>query len=210
MAGRRLRDREADIAEDEDNPEWTESDFKRARPASEVLGPDAAAALVRVRGRPAKAPEERKRQVTLRLSPDLLEEMRSSGAGWQARAEAILRREFIDAEVEAVAAAMRSALEGGSMVDIHFDEQVRRGFEQHSALVVRHAIEKLKAENFKPKRRDLKESRTLFERMSDIARTAAKTQSGRLVVRSSQSGRMVSRSLSTKSRTKRDGGKKRP
>ena len=56
-----------------DNPEWTEEDFARAKPASEVIGKEAAALLVRKRGRPPKLPEpeERKKQLTLRLSPDL-------------------------------------------------------------------------------------------------------------------------------------------
>lgn len=78
-----------------DNPEWTEEDFARARPASEVLGKEAATLLVRKRGRPAKSPEERKTQLTLRLSPDLRTAMRSSGAGWMNRAEKALRREFL-------------------------------------------------------------------------------------------------------------------
>lgn len=147
MSDEKLRDRrKAAIAED--NPEWTEADFARAKPASEALGPDAAALLVRPRGRPTKAPGERKRQVTMRIAPDLLEEMRSSGPGWQARAEAILRREFIDDDVEAVAAAMRSSLERRDMVDIQFDEQVRRGFQIRSSLIIRLALEKLKAENY--------------------------------------------------------------
>lgn len=78
-----------------DNPEWTEDDFARARPASEVLGKEAATLLVRKRGRPAKPPEERKKQLTLRLSPDLRTAMRSSGTGWMNRAEKALRREFL-------------------------------------------------------------------------------------------------------------------
>jgi uncharacterized protein (DUF4415 family) len=31
----------------DDNPEWTEEDFARARPASEVMGPEFAAKLMR-------------------------------------------------------------------------------------------------------------------------------------------------------------------
>ena len=151
MSDEKLRDRRKAAIADKDNPEWTEADFARAKPASAALGSDAAALLVRPRGRPAKAPGERKRQVTMRIAPDLLEEMRSSGPGWQARAEAILRREFIDAEVEAVAAAMRSSLERRDMVDIQVDEQVRRGFQISSSLIIRLALEKLKAENYAPR-----------------------------------------------------------
>ena len=41
----------------DDNPEWTEEDFANARPASEALGPEIAARLIR-RGRPPKAEGE--------------------------------------------------------------------------------------------------------------------------------------------------------
>ena len=48
--------------------------------------------LTRARGRPAKSESERKRQVTMRLSAEVVEAMRASGAGWQVRADEILRR----------------------------------------------------------------------------------------------------------------------
>lgn len=95
MSDEKLRDRRKAAIADKDNAVWTKADFARAKPASEVLGPDAAAALVRPRGRPAKAPDERKRQVTMRLSPDVLKAARATGPGWQTRADAALRREFV-------------------------------------------------------------------------------------------------------------------
>jgi len=76
---------------DEDNPEWTEEDFARARPAAEVLPPEVMEAFARQRGRPIKPAADRKRSVTLRLSPDLLAELRATGKGWQTRAEEMLR-----------------------------------------------------------------------------------------------------------------------
>ena len=76
---------------DEDSPEWTEEMFARARPADEVLPPAIAALLVRPRGRPALAPEARKQKVNIRLSADVLTALRSSGAGWQTRADELLR-----------------------------------------------------------------------------------------------------------------------
>lgn len=76
----------------DDNPIWTAEDFARARPASEVLGPELAALLVRRPGRPPLAPGERKQKVNIRLSPDVLAALREGGRGWQARADAILRR----------------------------------------------------------------------------------------------------------------------
>jgi uncharacterized protein (DUF4415 family) len=94
MSDKKREDRKA-ATPPVDNPEWTDEDFARAKPASEVLGKEAATLLVRKRGRPAKLPEERKKQLTLRLSPDLRTAMRSSGAGWMNRAEKALRREFL-------------------------------------------------------------------------------------------------------------------
>ena len=80
---------------DADNPEWTEEDFARARPASEVLprfiGQAATDELLRRgMGRPAK-PDRRVNQ-TLRLDPDVLEAYRREGPGWQALMNAVLRR----------------------------------------------------------------------------------------------------------------------
>ena len=74
----------------DDNPEWTEADFARARPADEVLPPAIAAALVkRGRGRPAGSDKE---QVTLRLDREVLDRFRAGGPGWQTRMNEALRR----------------------------------------------------------------------------------------------------------------------
>lgn len=80
----------------DDNRGWAEEDVARAGSTSEVLGKQVATLFVRKRGRPAKPPEERKKQLTLRLSPDLRTAMRSSGTGWMNRAEKALRREFLN------------------------------------------------------------------------------------------------------------------
>lgn len=78
---------------DPENPEWTLEDFRRARPALEViaeeLGPEAAEMLRRGRGRPMKP--DRKVNQTLRLDPDVLEYFKRQGPGWQARMNAALR-----------------------------------------------------------------------------------------------------------------------
>lgn len=87
-------DAKPNTATHDDNPEWTEKDFARARPASELHGPGAAALLVRKRGRPRKAEGERKEQVTLRLSPQVLAYFRAKGEGWQTRIDEVLRREM--------------------------------------------------------------------------------------------------------------------
>ncbi len=79
---------------DPDNPEWTNEDFARARPASEIHGRLPASNLVRKRGRPPKSEHERKKQVTLRLSQDVLFAARKTGPGWQTRVDDVLRAAF--------------------------------------------------------------------------------------------------------------------
>lgn len=72
--------------------ELTSADFKRARPAAEVLpeilGNEAAARLLRPRGRP-KLPDA-KVSISLRIPPDTLARWKASGPGWQTRMAAAL------------------------------------------------------------------------------------------------------------------------
>jgi uncharacterized protein (DUF4415 family) len=79
---------------DDENPEWTDEEFARARPAAEVLreqfGAEVAAQLLKPkRGRPPKA--ARKRAINIRLSPEVLEHFRASGPGWQTRVDDVLK-----------------------------------------------------------------------------------------------------------------------
>jgi uncharacterized protein (DUF4415 family) len=78
---------------DDENPEWTENDFRQARPVlevmAEVFGKDAAESVKRGRGRPPK--DDRKVNQTLRLDPDVLDAYRHEGSGWQARINEVLR-----------------------------------------------------------------------------------------------------------------------
>ncbi len=74
---------------DRDNPEWTEEDFARSRPASEY--PDLLDAMARQRSRGAQKAAT-KTPVSLRLDADLVAVLRASGRGWQARVNAILRK----------------------------------------------------------------------------------------------------------------------
>jgi uncharacterized protein (DUF4415 family) len=74
---------------DEDNPEWTEEMFRKAQPAAEVV-PQVVEAWRRVRGRPPQ--ETTKQQVTLRLSPEVLDYFRKQGRGWQTRIDEVLNR----------------------------------------------------------------------------------------------------------------------
>jgi uncharacterized protein (DUF4415 family) len=79
----------------DDNPEWTEDDFARSRPASGFFGPEVIALLVRSRGRPALTEGERKAKVNIRLSPDVVAALRATGSGWQTRADQALRKAFV-------------------------------------------------------------------------------------------------------------------
>lgn len=72
-----------------DNPEWTEEGFKNARPFAEVF-PDLAESIRRARGRPAV--EKPKRQISLRLDPDVIDAFKATGKGWQGRINEALRK----------------------------------------------------------------------------------------------------------------------
>lgn len=76
---------------DADNPEWTKEDFARAVPFSQL--PESFQEKLRLlkkpRG-PQKAPT--KELISIRLSRDVVERLRASGRGWQARVDAHLRK----------------------------------------------------------------------------------------------------------------------
>lgn len=79
---------------DEDNPEWTAEDFRRAKPAAEILpelfgAPIAAEMLQPKRGRPISS--NPKAHVNLRLDAEVVEAFRASGHGWQTRLNAALK-----------------------------------------------------------------------------------------------------------------------
>lgn len=78
---------------DDENPEWTEADFARARPAADVLPPEVIAAFGKgKRGRPVGTTKpDAKKAITLRLDPDVITAWRSTGPGWQARMNDALR-----------------------------------------------------------------------------------------------------------------------
>lgn len=80
-------------ADFDDDFEWTEEAFARARPADEALPADAAAALVRKPGRPKGSTKpDAKQQVTLRLDREVIERFKAGGAGWQSRINEALRK----------------------------------------------------------------------------------------------------------------------
>jgi uncharacterized protein (DUF4415 family) len=74
--------------DDVENPEWTASDFARARPGSD-LPAELRAFFPKTRGAqkaPVKVP------VSIRLSPEVVEHFRSTGPGWQKRIDEILKK----------------------------------------------------------------------------------------------------------------------
>ncbi len=80
-------------SEPEANPEWTEDDFARARPAEDVLPAEFMAAFRKNRGRPKGTTKpDAKRQITLRLDSAVIEKFRATGPGWQSRINEILRK----------------------------------------------------------------------------------------------------------------------
>jgi uncharacterized protein (DUF4415 family) len=80
---------QAGIAADPGNPEWTEEDFRNAKPFAEVF-PELMESIRRSRGRPTS--DNPKSQVTLRLDADVVEKFRAGGRGWQSRMNAALRK----------------------------------------------------------------------------------------------------------------------
>jgi uncharacterized protein (DUF4415 family) len=73
-----------DMREVSDNPELTKADFAKARPFGDVFP-----GLARKGRGPSKSPT--KKQVSLRISPEVIEYFKSTGAGWQSRIDETLR-----------------------------------------------------------------------------------------------------------------------
>lgn len=71
----------------DDPPRFTREMAERGR---HMIG-DKVIRQARPRGRPAKAAGEHKEKVTLRLSPDVINDARGSGAGWQTRIDEQMR-----------------------------------------------------------------------------------------------------------------------
>lgn len=78
---------------DDENPEWTEEDFRRARPASEVLPAELLAILPKrkpgQRG-PQRAPVKKK--ISLRVDAEVLARYKATGPGWQSRVNETLKK----------------------------------------------------------------------------------------------------------------------
>jgi uncharacterized protein (DUF4415 family) len=77
-----------DLRDVSDSPEFTRADFAKAKPFSEVF-PDLSSSIRRSRG-PNKTPT--KKQVSLRLSPEVIQHFKKGGKGWQSRINETLRK----------------------------------------------------------------------------------------------------------------------
>jgi uncharacterized protein (DUF4415 family) len=82
------------MAWDEDNPEWTEADFNRAKPP-EHLPDQVLAAFPETAKRLGRPPGSTKQAVSLRLDRDVIEKFKATGPGWQSRINEALRRATI-------------------------------------------------------------------------------------------------------------------
>ena len=81
----------ADLKVVSEKHEWTVKDFQRARRGKDVLPKQFFTALEKRRARgPQKAPT--KKLVSIRIDPEVLDKFRASGAGWQGRMNAALRK----------------------------------------------------------------------------------------------------------------------
>ncbi len=77
---------------DDDNPEWTEADFARAKYGDDIPA-HIRAAFPKSRGRPVGSVKAQSKQaVSIRLDPDVLAYFRATGPGWQSRINEVLRK----------------------------------------------------------------------------------------------------------------------
>ena len=76
---------------DEENPEWTEADFARAK-GPEALPPALLAAFPKTVARLGRPRGSAKQAVSIRLDKDVLEKFRATGPGWQSRINEVLKR----------------------------------------------------------------------------------------------------------------------
>lgn len=78
----------------DDNPEWTDTDFAKARPFKEVFP---AQFETLKRGRPKLATP--KVHIGFRMAADVVEGIRASGRGYNARVEKVLREALAKGEL---------------------------------------------------------------------------------------------------------------
>jgi len=76
------------IANDPEAPEATDEELAQAKSFAEAF-PDLHESIKRSRGRPpAEAP---RRQISIRLEPDVIKKFKATGRGWQSRINDVLK-----------------------------------------------------------------------------------------------------------------------
>ena len=84
----------AAVATDTDSPEWTEADFASAKPASAFFDTATHTKLAKLQRKPGeRGPQKTPTKVstTIRLSPEVMNAFKATGAGWQTRIDAVLK-----------------------------------------------------------------------------------------------------------------------
>lgn len=71
---------------DEDNPEWTEVDFSKAKRLSDLSEP----LQTKLRSLGRSKSERAKERISIHLSPNVVDAFRATGSGWQTRIDAAL------------------------------------------------------------------------------------------------------------------------
>jgi len=76
---------------DEENPEWSAEEIRRARPLIEMLPTETTEAIRRYRGQRGPQKRPTKELISLRVDRDVVAAYRATGSGWQKRANEALR-----------------------------------------------------------------------------------------------------------------------
>jgi len=82
-------------ADFDENPEWTEENFARAKPFKEVF-PEQYASWKKARRPPVENP---KVHIGFRLAADMVQGVRATGPGHNARVERVLREALVKSEL---------------------------------------------------------------------------------------------------------------
>ena len=98
----------AGIKKDQNNPQWTSSDFAQAKPAAEFFEPKTYTGLVELtkRGRGKRGPQKAPTKIaaSVRFDPDVLERLRASGRGWATLVNDTMRALLFSADAESLLA----------------------------------------------------------------------------------------------------------
>ncbi len=79
------------VRADAENPEWTSSEVRKARPLMDALPREAAAAIRRYRGQRGPQKKPTKELISVRIDRDVVAAYRATGPGWQTRMNEALR-----------------------------------------------------------------------------------------------------------------------